>query len=85
MAYTSINQIGFMLIGISCGNSNSIVTAPSHFLMLDGFSTTLVYLLVYIIMNIGFLVFFLTIKLPAKLHTARPEQLILIQDLARIQ
>jgi NADH-quinone oxidoreductase subunit N len=46
IAYTSINQIGFLIIGITC---NSFA----------GFQSSLIYLLIYIIMNVVFLIIFL--------------------------
>jgi NADH-quinone oxidoreductase subunit N len=46
LAYASINQIGFLLLGISSG-------------AFDGYRATLFYLFIYAIMNVGFLVVFL--------------------------
>jgi NADH-quinone oxidoreductase subunit N len=46
LAYASINQIGFLLLGLATGS-------------FEGYRTTLFYLLIYAIMNIGFLLFFL--------------------------
>jgi NADH-quinone oxidoreductase subunit N len=46
LAYASINQIGFLLVGLSSAS-------------LDSYRTTMFYLLLYAIMNIGFLVVFL--------------------------
>lgn len=46
LAYTSINQMGFLLIGVSSNN-------------FDGYTASLLYLLIYIIMNIPFLCIFL--------------------------
>jgi NADH-quinone oxidoreductase subunit N len=41
IAYTSINQIGFILIGVSCGSY-------------DGFISALIYLLLYILISLSF-------------------------------
>jgi NADH-quinone oxidoreductase subunit N len=46
LAYASINQIGFLLLGVSSG-------------AFEGYRATLFYLFIYAIMNIGFLVVFL--------------------------
>jgi len=46
MAYSSINQMGFLLIGLACGT-------------FEGLRATLIFLLIYIIMNVGFFIFFL--------------------------
>jgi NADH-quinone oxidoreductase subunit N len=46
IAYSSINQMGFLLIGITCG-------------AFDGIRATIIYLLIYIIMNWGFLQLYL--------------------------
>jgi NAD(P)H-quinone oxidoreductase subunit 2 len=46
IAYSSINQIGFLLIGIVCGT-------------FEGIQATVIYLLVYIAMNMCFLQFYL--------------------------
>ena len=46
MAYSSINQMGFLLIGLACGT-------------FEGLRATLLFLIIYIIMNIGFFIFFL--------------------------
>src|SRR5438309_864117 len=43
MAYSSINQMGFLLMGLTCGT-------------FEGLRATLIYLLIYIIMNIGFFI-----------------------------
>ncbi len=47
MAYSSINQMGFLLMGLNCGN-------------FQGVKAALIYLLLYVIMNAGFFLFFLT-------------------------
>ena len=49
MAYSSINQMGFLLMGVACGT-------------FEGLRATLIYLLIYIIMNTGFFIFFLLTK-----------------------
>jgi NADH-quinone oxidoreductase subunit N len=49
MAYTSINQMGFLLLGLATAST-------------EGYRSTLVYLLIYIVMNIGFLVVFLSAR-----------------------
>lgn len=49
MAYSSINQMGFLLMGLTSGT-------------FEGFRATLIYLLLYIIMNTGFFLIFLTTK-----------------------
>jgi len=49
MAYSSINQMGFLLMGICCGT-------------FEGFRAALIYLLLYVIMNAGFFIIFLTTK-----------------------
>lgn len=46
LAYASINQMGFLLMGLATGT-------------LEGYRTTLLYLLIYVVMNIGFLTVFL--------------------------
>ena len=46
IAYSSINQMGFLLIGVTCG-------------AFEGIRATIIYLLIYIIMNIGFLQIYL--------------------------
>lgn len=46
IAYSSINQIGFLLIGIVCGT-------------FEGIQATIIYLLIYIAMNMCFLQFYL--------------------------
>lgn len=46
IAYSSINQMGFLLIGITCGG-------------FEGIRATIIYLLIYILMNIGFLQLYL--------------------------
>jgi len=47
IAFSSINQMGFLLIGVSCGT-------------FIGIRATLIYLFIYVIMNCGFLQIFLT-------------------------
>lgn len=49
LAYTSINQIGFLLLGLACGT-------------LEGYQTTLLYLHLYALMTLGFLVIFLNLQ-----------------------
>jgi NADH-quinone oxidoreductase subunit N len=51
LAYASINQIGFLLLGIASGS-------------FEGHRATLLYLLLYAIMNVGFLVVFLHARRP---------------------
>jgi NADH:ubiquinone oxidoreductase subunit 2 (subunit N) len=46
LAYTSINQMGFLLLGLST-------------LTLEGYRATVLYLALYALMNIGFLLLFL--------------------------
>lgn len=46
IAYSSINQMGFLLIGITCG-------------AFEGIRATIIYLAIYILMNLGFLQFYL--------------------------
>jgi NADH-quinone oxidoreductase subunit N len=49
IAFSSINQMGFLLIGIAVGTFESI-------------RASLIYLLIYIIMNIGFFIIYLYSK-----------------------
>lgn len=49
LAYASINQIGFLLLGLATGS-------------FEGYRATLLYLFIYAIMNIGFLVVFLNAR-----------------------
>lgn len=49
MAYSSINQMGFLLMGLTCGT-------------FEGFRAALIYLLLYVIMNAGFFLLFLCTK-----------------------
>lgn len=49
MAYSSINQMGFLLMGLTCGT-------------FEGFRAALIYLLLYVIMNAGFFLLFLTTR-----------------------
>lgn len=49
LAYASINQIGFLLLGLATGS-------------FEGYRTTLLYLFIYAVMNIGFLVVFLNAR-----------------------
>jgi NADH-quinone oxidoreductase subunit N len=45
LAYASINQVGFLLIGLACGT-------------FDGYRATVLYLFLYALMSVGFLVIF---------------------------
>lgn len=49
MAYSSINQMGFLLIGLACGTFESS-------------RATLIYLFLYVVMNLGFFVLFLSTR-----------------------
>jgi len=50
LAYASINQIGFLLLGVACGTA-------------EGYRATLVYLLIYTLMSVAFLnIFFYTYR-----------------------
>jgi NADH-quinone oxidoreductase subunit N len=49
VAYSSINQMGFLLMGLTSGT-------------FEGFRSSLIYLLLYVIMNIGFFLIFLTTR-----------------------
>ena len=49
IAYSSINQMGFLLMGVACG-------------ALESLRASLVYLLLYVIMNLGFFLLFLTTR-----------------------
>lgn len=49
IAYSSINQMGFLFIGLACGTFESL-------------RATLIYLFLYVLMNLGFFVLFLTTK-----------------------
>jgi NADH-quinone oxidoreductase subunit N len=49
MAYSSINQMGFLLMGVSCGT-------------FEGYRSALIYLFLYVLMNAGFFVLFLCTK-----------------------
>lgn len=49
MAYSSINQMGFLLMGLACGT-------------FEGYQASLIYLWIYVIMNAGFFLLFLCIK-----------------------
>lgn len=49
IAYSSINQMGFLFIGIACGTFESL-------------RATLIYLFLYVVMNLGFFILFLTTK-----------------------
>lgn len=49
LAYASINQMGFLLLGLAAGS-------------FEGYRSTLFYLLIYIIMNVGFLAAFLRLR-----------------------
>jgi NADH-quinone oxidoreductase subunit N len=46
LAYSSINQMGFLFMGLACGT-------------FEGLRASLLYLLLYILMNLGFFIFFL--------------------------
>jgi NADH-quinone oxidoreductase subunit N len=50
LAYTSISQVGFILLGVSSGN-------------ILGLSASLMYLIIYILMNLLFFTIFLNIDL----------------------
>lgn len=49
VAYSSINQMGFLLMGLAAGT-------------LEGVRASLIYLLLYVLMNLGFFILFLTTK-----------------------
>ena len=49
MAYSSINQMGFLLIGLLCGT-------------FEGIRSSLIFLIIYVITNIGFFLLFLTTR-----------------------
>jgi NADH-quinone oxidoreductase subunit N len=49
VAYSSINQMGFLLMGLASGT-------------LEGIRASLIYLLLYVLMNLGFFIIFLTTK-----------------------
>lgn len=49
LAYTSINQIGFILAGLACGTIN-------------GYQTAIFYLIIYIITTLFFLVVFINLR-----------------------
>jgi len=49
IAYSSINQMGFLFLGLACGT-------------FEGLRASLIYLLLYIIMNLGFFILFLNTK-----------------------
>lgn len=49
VAYSSINQMGFLLMGLAAGT-------------FEGIRASLIYLLLYVIMNLGFFILFLTTK-----------------------
>ena len=49
MAYSSINQMGFLLMGLTCGTY-------------EGFRSAILYLVLYVIMNSGFFLWYLTTR-----------------------
>ena len=49
IAYSSINQMGFLFLGLACGT-------------FEGIRASLLYLLLYILMNLGFFILFLNTK-----------------------
>lgn len=49
LAYASINQIGFLLLGLATGSY-------------EGYRATLFFLFIYAIMNLGFLTVFLNLR-----------------------
>lgn len=49
VAYSSINQMGFLLMGLAAGT-------------LEGIRASLIYLFLYVLMNLGFFIIFLTTK-----------------------
>lgn len=49
VAYSSINQMGFLLMGLAAGT-------------FEGIRASLIYLLLYVLMNLGFFILFLTTK-----------------------
>jgi len=49
VAYSSINQMGFLLMGLATGT-------------FEGIRASLIYLLLYVLMNLGFFLLFLTTK-----------------------
>jgi NADH-quinone oxidoreductase subunit N len=49
IAYSSINQMGFLFMGLACGT-------------FEGIRASLIYLLLYVLMNLGFFLLFLTTK-----------------------
>jgi len=49
LAYASINQIGFFLLGVS---TNSV----------EGYRATIIYLFIYALINVGFLMVFLNAR-----------------------
>jgi len=63
LAYTSISQVGFILLGVSSGN-------------LLGLSASLMYLLLYIIMNLLFFTIFLNIE-----HVILNKNVVYLSDL----
>jgi NADH-quinone oxidoreductase subunit N len=56
IAYSSINQMGFLLMGLTSGT-------------FEGYRSALIYLLLYVLMNIGFFVLFLTTR---DINTKKP-------------
>jgi NADH-quinone oxidoreductase subunit N len=63
LAYTSISQVGFILLGVSSGN-------------LLGLSASLMYLMLYIVMNLLFFTIFLNIE-----HIILNKNIVYISDL----
>jgi NADH-quinone oxidoreductase subunit N len=49
VAYSSINQMGFLLMGLAAGT-------------FEGIRASLIYLVLYVLMNLGFFILFLTTK-----------------------
>jgi len=49
IAYSSINQMGFLFMGLACGT-------------FEGIRAALIYLLLYILMNLGFFILFLNTR-----------------------
>jgi NADH-quinone oxidoreductase subunit N len=63
LAYTSISQVGFILLGVNSGN-------------ILGLSASLIYLILYIIMNLLFFTIFLNIE-----HVILKKNIIFLSDL----
>lgn len=64
LAYASINQMGFLLMGVVCGT-------------LEGYRATLLYMVLYTLMSVGFLAIFF--------HTYRKHDNQLIQYLTDLR